>query len=347
MSTLYTGNPAATQAPAPAPGIGAIPIFSLPVSADGLDPTSIYQALKCTADYLTYLNQQPKSLFTDGLDGDATLDGTNTVSWASKVGNVYTMTRDAFPRNLTMTNAGVILKTANWRLLGSGLCTTVGGAVIQNDGPAGSGGNGGVAIAAGSLGVGSNGGSNLATNNPGGNGTNLTAVIGARGGSGGTAGANGGGAAGTITAPAASAGSVHVLNPQTAGFIFSTTATWLQINGGSGGGAGGDASVTGSAGGGGAGGGIMVVMFRQFNLANASDIHCAGGAGANAVAGGGTGSGGGGGGGGGVLILAAGNINQTLSAAVNCAGGAGGLHAGTAADGVAGSNGTLLLFSLA
>ncbi len=55
MPTNYTGNPSATQAPAPTPAAGSPPILALPVDGDALDVASIYQAHKAAADFIAFL----------------------------------------------------------------------------------------------------------------------------------------------------------------------------------------------------------------------------------------------------------------------------------------------------
>lgn len=55
MSSDYTGNPAATQAPSPAPGDDAEPILRLPTDGDTLNVASIWQNLKALADFAAWL----------------------------------------------------------------------------------------------------------------------------------------------------------------------------------------------------------------------------------------------------------------------------------------------------
>lgn len=63
MSTQYTGNPTATQAPGPTPGNGNYPIVVLPADGDDLDAASVEQAWKESADFIAFL-QQKMSFFT-------------------------------------------------------------------------------------------------------------------------------------------------------------------------------------------------------------------------------------------------------------------------------------------
>lgn len=344
MSSTYTSNPTATQAPGPQPGPGVLPAISLPSDGDPDSAATFSQALKEPIDWCGYLNQQAiAAIFGDGADGAATLDGTNTVSWAAKSGSTYTMTRDARLASLTVTGPSVVLVTSGYRLLVKGTLATVGGASINNDGGAASGSTAGTGALAGSLLGGANGG---AGGNPtGSNGTSSTNSGGGAGGNAGTGGTPGTG--GTATAPTASLGNIGSLCPFIPGFVVGISAgsaVWTAVSGGAGGGGGGNGSGGIFGGGGGGGAGVMDVRARVLNLATAGDIHCNGGKGGDAQVGG-TAGGGGGGGGGGFLCLAYGSAilgSGSFSAATNCAGGAGGALYGTGTAGSPGSNGVLV-----
>ena len=80
----------------------------------------------------------------NGADGSATLDGTATVSWASKVSSTYTLTQDVNLIDLTI-NSGVILEQAGYAIYGLGTLTNNG--TIRNNGT--NGGNGGNASGTG------------------------------------------------------------------------------------------------------------------------------------------------------------------------------------------------------
>lgn len=342
MPSNYTGSSTSVQAPGPAPGPGVSPIVALPIDADAFNAAAFAQPFKEEADWIDYLNKTPKCVISDGVDGAATLDGAATVAWATRVGNIYTMTRDAFLTSLTI-NGGVTLKPAGFRLFGTGTLTTVAGAPngqISCDGNPGVGLTAGAAGSTGTLLSGYAGGNGGAAGvNPGNSGSNQTGFAGAggHGGDGTSVPGNGG----TMTAPAASLGRPDAFNAGNLGTIqglSGTTVTFTAIGGGAGGGGGGGAAG-GVTGGGGAGGGVMVIVFRALSLASAADIHCTGGAGANGT----IGCGGGGGGGGGVLIIAYGSKNAvTFSAATNCAGGAAG--SGPTVVATAGSTGALYEF---
>lgn len=70
-------------------------------------------------------------LFGVGTDGNAVLDGTNTVTWASKSGTEYTMTRDAYLTSLTVDSL-VTLKVSSYRIFVDG--NTVVSGTIENSG---------------------------------------------------------------------------------------------------------------------------------------------------------------------------------------------------------------------
>ena len=55
MSTNYTGNPTATQAPSPIPGAQAFPIAVLPADGDADNAASVAQAFKVLADNIAFL----------------------------------------------------------------------------------------------------------------------------------------------------------------------------------------------------------------------------------------------------------------------------------------------------
>src|ERR1700737_2572393 len=116
MAANYTGVATNVQAPGPAPGPGVSPIISLPQDTDGNTTANWYQALKEPVDWIDYLNKQLKYPLCDPSDGNVTLDGVVAApSWATKSGTVYTLTRDTALNNLTVTGAGVVLNTANFR----------------------------------------------------------------------------------------------------------------------------------------------------------------------------------------------------------------------------------------
>src|SRR5260370_688081 len=74
-------------------------------------------------------------MFGDGSDGSATnptnFNGTNTFSFASKAGNVYTLTRSIFCIDMTVAT-GVTVMTAGFKIFCTGTLTNSG--TISNGG---------------------------------------------------------------------------------------------------------------------------------------------------------------------------------------------------------------------
>lgn len=324
--------------------------------AEGFDPDEDFFAewfnwiLNNHGQWINYIATSiGLSCFGDGSDGSVVLDGVVAApSWATKSGTVYTLARDTALLDLTITGAGVVVKTANFRLIGAGTLTTTAGGTVNNNGAA----SGFATAPAGSLGAGAGGvngilsGAGGVAGSAGGAAANSAGGNGGAGGAGGTA---GGGAGGVATAPAANLGSLHVFGPVTVGYIFSRAATgvWTQVQGGASGGVGGVNAGSGSSANSGGGAGVTVIAFPNLALANSTDISCVGGAAADSTLGTSTAVGGSGGGGGGLLILIyASKGASSFSAAVNCAGGAGGAGKGTGVNGSPGATGQLIEFSL-
>lgn len=88
--------------------------------------------------------------FGDGSDGSVTLDGTNTFSWASKSGSIYTMTRDVYCINMDI-DSGVTLNPAGYRIFGLGTLTIDG--TIERDGNDGGAGTDGTYLVGGTGGT--------------------------------------------------------------------------------------------------------------------------------------------------------------------------------------------------
>jgi len=304
--------------------------------------------------WINYLDSAiAASVFGNGSDGSATLDGTAAApSWATKSGSVYTMTRDATVVDVTLSVAGTVLILNGFRLFGIGTLATSGGAKVSVDGAdavnqtGGAAGGSGVVFAgfAGANGAGAPGGAGTA-------GTSATDSYGGAAGAGGLNGGSGGGSGGTATAPAANRGNRRVYDAKTFGFLVGRdgggAAALTGISGGAGGGSGGNLGGTSTwGGGGGGGGGVALIAFANIVLENAHDITAKGGAGG---AGGPSGGGGGGGGGGGYIKLVYASLAVSAGAvdAATCApGGAAGAAGGGSNPGVAGSNGTVDLYAL-
>lgn len=275
--------------------------------------------------------------FGDGSDGALVYDGAATILGMAPAANVYTLTRDIFATNLTV-NAGVTIKTNNFRIFATGTLTLVTGApggIIQNDGNAAVGATGGTSTVAAFFAATINGASGVISA-----GQTVGATPAAYGGAGG-AGGNGtggaGGAGGGATLPTASQGSVRDVPDCFLGCIRNNSVTTI-IRGGGGGGSGSGDNTAQSGGGGGTGGGIIGIYAKTIVVNAGAIIRSAGGAGAAGTA---VNCGGGGGGGGGLIILVYNSYtnNGTVSVPGGAAGAAGG---GTGLIGVAGSVGTIV-----
>ena len=310
--------------------------------------------------------------FGDGSDGAVDLDGTNTYSFMSKSGSDYTLTRDAYLTDLTV-SVGSTLTTNGYRIFGTGTLTNSG--TIKWNGNDGSnapgngnpaGGSGGAALADGYLkgsGVGGNGGAGNGTN-AGSNTTATTNSIGLDATTGGIGGINFDGSSGGIggvggTATTSNVKLIANWHLATLLDVASSGSTVKFDNSPSAGGGGGGnrgtctAESAGGGGGGGSSGGIIAIYFRDILINAAGIIQANGGNGGSGGFGGRVGNGGGGGGAGGnggqvILVYNTITNNGTLQAAAGTGGikgdkgstpggGCGGV--GSATDGTAGSNG--------
>lgn len=274
----------------------------------------------------------------DGSDGNVTLDGTVSVSWATRSGVIYTMTRDALCGNLTI-NSGIILRVNNYLPYATGTLTNDGtiesrgndasgatpGAYYSNTGTwsssGGSGGSGSIS-ANGQIAGGSGGFS-----------------IGGGGGKGGDAGAFTGGAGNTSALVASTVSSYRTLS-----FLMnrklSNGNNWSSLNGSGGGGGGAGSTVNGTGGGGGSGVGICAVACNT--LINNGTIQSVGGSGADGVATGAGIAGGGGGGSGGPVFVFANKIET--QGTIQSVGGGGGAGANGGTAGTQGNANSVLIF---
>ncbi len=295
------------------------------------------------------LNQDlmAQMVFGDGSDGPLTLTQTDAApAYATKAGagatTTFTLTRDIYATDLTFddANGNFLVKTAAFRIFGTGTFLIDAGVTVHFDG------NNAVANAQGAAASGSAigssaGGAGAVGSGAGGGGVNAGSTsLGAAGGAGGAAsgGGVGGGVAGGSASLATASGSPRNLNQAISVREASSTGKFSGGAGGSGG-----ASTTSSTSGGGGAGGGGVVIYAE-TLVNNGTIRANGGTGGDA-SGSGTGAGGGGGGGGGTVILvyrAAGSTVGTLT--VN--GGTGGALQGAGATGAAGSTGTTWAWAL-
>lgn len=294
-------------------------------------------------------------LFGPAVDGSATLNGSNGYPWADRVGNEYTLKRNAYLQNLTI-NSGVTLKTNGFFVFCTGTLTN--GGTISNDGEPGNLSAAGSGIRGATMGGGS-GGSGGVAGGGGSMASPLNYLIGPTSvtGGGGGAGGSGGGAGGT-----GASSSPRVVRGLQPGVISPVSATQALLGGGglippavpglamisggiggSGGGAGGGAGA-GAGGGGGAGGGVMLIAAPT--LANNGNIYARGGAGATGSPGSpGGGGGGGGGGAGGVIFLIYNTRSGNDITSTNVAGGSGGAGSGTGSNGSNGSAGSVIKFN--
>lgn len=279
----------------------------------------------------------PAPVFSSGVDGNVTFDGSATVLSLAPSTSVYTLTRDIYPDNMTV-NAGVTIKTQGFCIFVKGTLTNAG--TISFNGVAASGSTGGAGYSnMGSLNVTTGAGANgRATTGAGSNGSGTTANNIARsvGGNGGTAGGgNGGGTGNTTSSPADGAGDITDIGFAARRRLFNGTGL-ASPNCGGGGGSGGCNTGTGTATSGGGGGAAGAVLISCAILINSGTISANGGVGGDGVfTGNGEGAGGGGGSGGWVWV-AAGRIKS--QGTITASGGTGGVGNGGTATG--GSNGT-------
>jgi len=303
--------------------------------------------------------------FGDGSDGAGVADGTTALAGATLAASVYTLTRDVYYTDLTV-STGVTIKPSGYRIFGIGTLTLNGTAIISRNGNAGSdgvndnglpnaGGLGGVALANGYLKgsiAGGNGGASVGSPNPagagvaGGNTTNSLGTNGVYGGSGRT-GTNAAGAAGAGgTATASNVKLIANWHLATLLDIGSTGSTVKFDNSAASGGGGAGANSSfgngGSGGGGGSAGGIIAIYFRSIIIGASASITTNGGnggKGGNTALSGCGGGGAGGGGNGGQIILVYNLI--TNSGTLSASGGVVGVQStGGGAPSGSGENGT-------
>jgi hypothetical protein len=273
--------------------------------------------------------------FGDGSDGDVTLDGTTTFSWATLVGGTYRLTRNVYFNILTI-NAGVTIDARGYIIAAKANIT--GNGIIINNGSTAASASGGLGAFSGTIAGGKTGGAGGSAT-VGANGTvNGGECFGGAGGNGGAGGSTAGGTGGTITAPAPSSGGsgmMRALPAACVGHNIANNGIRQFLTGGGGGGGGGDGTNAGGGGGGAAG--ALIVNARLINAAGLTFM-VNGGNGFTPTVGN---TGGGGGGGGGLLIVNTTAAPVGLTTQAN--GGAGGSGHGTGAAGAPGAPGTIIL----
>lgn len=271
--------------------------------------------------------QSYDGMFGDGSDGSATLDGTATVTWASKASSVYTMTADCWLTSLTV-NTGVTLISAGFRIFVAG--TLSGAGIISAAGKSAVNATAGAIGASGSIGSGSAGGAG--GTGTGGSGTSGGSRFGV-----GTAGAGGAGVSGLAGTGGGSQRTGIAPHRQPAPILAGVSA-WqgsaLAIMGAAGAGAGGG-DGTSSGGGGGAGGGIVAIF--AWAISFTGTIQAQGGDGGSPSAG----NTGGGGSAGGGLVLGY-SLSAWSVGTLNVAAGTPGTAHGTGTNGNSGTAGTTL-----
>lgn len=305
-------------------------------------------SLETGANSDLYLGKNiPLSFLGDASDGSVVLDSTVSVAWATRAGSVYTMTRDAYVRDLTI-NAGVTLRQQGFQPFVKGILMVSGTYEAKgNDATGGAGGalvsnlgswsyNGGGGGAGGGPTTG-----NAAGSNGSGAGSNS---IGGAGGNGGGAGVQAGGNGNSTVTPVAA-----VTGWRDVGFfvrrrVFNVAAAQaINSSGGGGGGAVAGDGVNSGTGGGGGGAGLNCYVICNV-LNNIGTIRSLGGNGSNGTSAGGTTRAGGGGGGAGGGVIVAANYVRSLGTIVST-GGAFGNGANGGGNGNAGTAGTVLILT--
>ncbi len=279
-----------------------------------------------------------------GGDGAVTLDGVTTPAWASRIGNVYTMTRPASCTSLTL-NANITLRAIHFLDVLTRL-TGPASAVIQFNGNNGANattgavGAGGAAVAA-AWNLGSPAGANGATNANGNAGVTSN-YIGGNGGNSGNCPTRGVGL-GSTAALLSTRGTpaTNVFLRISGNTPASPNASTTTVGGGPGGGGPGQ-TASAFGGGGGAGGGIVNIVCGILDFAGLISANGGNGGNGNGTA---DAAGGGGGGGGGYVAVDCVLVETTPT--LQAAGGTGGAGFGSGGNpGVTGGTGTTLLLPL-
>jgi len=259
------------------------------------------------------------AFFGDGSDGNLVFDNVTTVLGISPASGIYTLNRDIFAQDMTVSSCSVF--TNGYRVYVRGKLTISSGASIQCNGKDAVGGGAGLSYTnAGTLWVsGIDGRAGVAANGSAQVGINAGPLTGSC--IGGTGGRGGG-----ITGAAGGTGSTQTSNNNFSygNVILLTTGkafigSYTHINGGGGGGSGAISGASGFSGGGGGGGGVVLIC--AYTLDNLGTISANGGKGGDAT-GSPSAAGGGGGGNGGLVLVSYRSLANlgTITAAAGLAG---------------------------
>lgn len=357
----------ALKAPLASPTLTGTPLA--PTASAGDNSTQI--ATTAYVDRISNLD-----VFGSGADGSFSSNGSTAApAWASKSGSLYTMSRDAYLTNLTLSGTAQIIVNG-YRLFVNGtldITAATANAITANTGTGNAGVTagtaGGAATAAAPANIGGGGQSNWTglgggVGGAGGTttGTQAAAVAACvvqnggaagTGGKGGTGASGAGGAARGATAPTISG--QHIGQIVREMFRGVNGATGLQLlaggsSGPGGGGGGGDATSGAGGGSGSAGAGVVYLAAAIISRGGSTPANCisasagTAGAGGPATAGNRGGGGGGGGAGGGWVYLIYGSLTGStgtnIVAANGGTGGAGGAGFGTGIGGDGGTGGS-------
>ena len=283
----------------------------------------------------------------NGSDGSLVFDGTSTILGIVPSGNIYTLSRDIYPENMTV-NSGVTIRPSGYcifvrtKLSNAGTIQFNGS--IGANGSAGVNANGGTSFAnQGTLNVsGGGGGAGRFTTGVGnaGSGSGGNNVAGSAGGDGGAGGVSGGGAGNASAAPSSALGQIKDIGFVARRRLLNANALAAANCGGGGGGGGVNLQAgTGSSGaGGGAGGAILIVCTILDNTGGV--ISADGGPGGNAVGTVDAQVGGGGGGAGGWVFVASSYV--IAQGTIRANGGLLGTKFGTGSNGIPGNPGLVV-----
>lgn len=283
----------------------------------------------------------PSGVFGSASDGSPDFDGTNTFAFATKSGNIYTLSRNVWAQNVTV-RAGVTLNKP-YVLYVRGTLTIEATGILADNGNAAAGSGAGARTGSHIPGsFGEAGGNGRSVNGGGIASSGVSNGHGGVGGLGGRTTTYASSTPGTVTAPATTANRIRDGLMYLATMELQNGTTQIDANGASGGCGGSIQTGTGTGTSGGGGSGAPVSVLFANTIANSGKIQNNGGAGANAVsATNDCQSGGGGGGGGGYLIVVS-NTPLASAGTIEVLGGTGGTSLGVGSTNASpGNDGTL------